>query len=136
MNDNNQYTILIADDDPDLLYQLKISLESKGYKILSASSHSEAVQIIEEQPFDLAIFDLVMEFQDSGFILSYKLKQEYPERPVIILSSMVYELDMQNQMSSQPEKAWLKAAAIIQKGGRFEILHSEIERLLSSPKNN
>ena len=132
MSNNKQHTILIADDDPDLLYQLKIRLESKNYKVLSAASHKEAVQIIEEKPFDLAIFDLVMEFQDSGFILSYKLKQKCPERPVIILSSMVRELNMQNQLTSQPEQAWLKAGAVIQKGVRFEILHSEIERLLFS----
>ena len=36
MSDSNQYTILIADDDTDLLYQLKVRLESKNYKILSA----------------------------------------------------------------------------------------------------
>jgi DNA-binding NtrC family response regulator len=135
MSDNNQYTILIADDDPDLLEQLKIRLEFQGYKILLASSHNEAIQIIEEKHFDLAIFDLVMEFQDSGFILSYKLKHKYPERPVIILSSMVHELNVQSQLSLQPDKAWLKANAVIQKGVRFEILHSEIERLLASQKN-
>lgn len=135
MSENNQYTILIADDDPDLLDQLKIRLESKNYTILSASSHNEAAQIIEERPFDLAIFDLVMEFQDSGFILSYKLKQKYPERPVIILSSMVHELNVQNQLTAQPDKAWLKADAVIQKGVRFEILHSEIERLLAAATN-
>jgi len=136
MSENNQYTILIADDDPDLLDQLKIRLESKNYKILSASSHNEAAQIIAEKAFDLAIFDLVMEFQDSGFILSYKLKQKHPEKPVIILSSMVHELNVQNQLTSQPDKAWLKADAVIQKGVHFEILLSEIERLLSYQKDN
>lgn len=135
MSNDNKYTILIADDDPDLLDQLKIRLEAKNYKILSASSHNEAVQIIEEKTFDLAIFDLVMEFQDSGFILSYKLKQKYPDKPVIILSSMVREFNVQNQQFSQPEKAWLKANAVIQKGVRFEILLSEIESLLVSRKN-
>lgn len=123
-------TILVVDDDSDLLDQMKIRLESKGFDVISALGQKEALRVIEERPFDLAIVDLMMEYKDSGFILSYKIKQKDANKPVIIMSSAVHELNLHAQVSSQPERAWLKADAAVQKGVRFEILLAEVHRLL------
>ena len=81
-------TILIVDDDMDYLFQTKMKLEQLGFKTITADSQREAELILEKTRPDLAILDLMMENEDSGFILSYKLKKKYPDVPVIILTAV------------------------------------------------
>ena len=71
-------TVLIADDDMDTLEQLSFQMKNMGMNVLTAESQKEAEEIIEKTKPDLAIFDLMMDNRDSGFILSYKLKKKYP----------------------------------------------------------
>ena len=40
------YTVLIAEDDPDIIAVLKLYLENGGYKVESASDGREALQIL------------------------------------------------------------------------------------------
>ena len=68
--------ILIVDDDIDYLFQLKIIVESFGYKTITAETQKQAEETIKTIKPDLAIIDLMMESQDSGFILSYKISYE------------------------------------------------------------
>ncbi|HML86137.1 MAG TPA: response regulator, partial [Bacteroidales bacterium] len=79
MMESKKRTILIADDDPDYLFQQKLILEKIGFDVVAAESQREAEKIIEKFRPSLAIFDLMMENEDSGFILSYKMKRKYPE---------------------------------------------------------
>jgi CheY-like chemotaxis protein len=62
-------TILVADDDPDYLFQTVFSLEKAGYKTMAVESQAEAESVIAKYKPNLAIFDLMMENDDSGFIL-------------------------------------------------------------------
>ena len=87
----SDYTILIADDDPDYLFQTHFNLEKAGYKTIMVESQSEAESVISRFRPDLAIFDLMMESDDSGFILCYKLKQKYPDVPVILATAVSQE---------------------------------------------
>ena len=70
-------TILVADDDPDYLFQTVFNLKKEGYKTLATESQAEAEAVIARFKPDLAIFDLMMESDDSGFILCYKIKKKY-----------------------------------------------------------
>src|SRR4030043_982710 len=70
----SDYTILVADDDPDYLFQTVFSLGKAGYKTVTAESQAEAESIMQKFKPDLAIFDLMMESDDSGFILCYKIR--------------------------------------------------------------
>ena len=79
-------TILIVDDDQDYLYQLQIKIQNFGYQTITAESQKEAEELIEKVKPDLAILDLMMENEDSGFILCYKMKKKYPDLPIIIAS--------------------------------------------------
>jgi CheY-like chemotaxis protein len=72
----SDYTILVADDDPDYLYQTIMHLEKAGYKTVAVESQIEAESYILKFKPDLAIFDLMMENDDSGFILCYKIKKK------------------------------------------------------------
>ena len=124
-------TILLVDDDPDYLFQLKIKIENFGYKTITADSQKEAESIIEGTKPDLAIFDLMMENEDSGFILSYKIKRKYPDVPVIIATAVSAESGMTFDSTSEDDREWIRADQFLDKGIRTEQLQIEIETLLN-----
>jgi DNA-binding response OmpR family regulator len=123
-------TVLIADDDVDTLAQLTFQMENMGMKVLAAESQKEAEDIIEKTKPDLAIFDLMMDNRDSGFILSYKLKKKYPDVPVIIATAVTADTGMMFGLESVEEKSWIKADLYLEKGLRPEQLQMEIKKLL------
>ena len=88
MSKKTTKTILLADDDPDIIFQLKHHMEKWGYLVVAVESRQEAERYLESQCPDLAILDLMMEEEDSGFILSYKIKKCRPEVPVIISTAV------------------------------------------------
>jgi len=125
-----QKTILISDDDPDYLFQLSFYLQKAGFRILQASSQKEAEKILDAEKPDLAIFDLMMENEDSGFILSHKIKKRYPEVPVIIATSVTAETGIPFGLENEDDRKWIKADCYLEKGIRPEQLLNEINKLL------
>ena len=128
--DKHDVTILVADDDPDYLFQTVFSLEKAGYRIMPVESQAEAEIVIAKHKPDLAIFDLMMENDDSGFILCYRLKKKYPDVPVILATAVSHETGISFSVDSELEKAWIKADRYLEKGIRPEQLDQEIMKLL------
>ena len=123
-------TILIVDDDIDYLIQTRIKVEQFGFKVITAESQKEAEKILEVTHPDLAIFDLMMENDDSGFILCYKMKRKYPEVPIIIATGVTAETGMLFDITGDDERKWIKADLFLDKGIRADQLQREINRLL------
>jgi CheY-like chemotaxis protein len=126
----SDFTILVADDDPDYLFQTKFNLEKAGYKTVAAESQAEAESIISKFKPSLAIFDLMMESDDSGFILCYKLKKKYPDVPVILATAVSRETGMSFSLDSEKDKSWIRADRYLEKGIRAEQLDQEVMKLL------
>jgi DNA-binding response OmpR family regulator len=124
-------TALIADDDMDIITQLSMQLKKWGMNVLVAESQKEAEEIIEKTKPDIAIFDLMMDNKDSGFILSYKMKKKYPDVPVIIATAVTADTGMVFGLNTDEEKNWIKADLYLEKGLRPEQLQMEIKRLLN-----
>lgn len=124
-------TLLVVDDDIDFLFQLQFHLENEGYSVITADSQKEAEKIISKIKPDLAIFDLMMESEDSGFILSYKHKKKYPKTPVIIITSVTNELGIKFGINSEEDKKWIKADAYIDKGISMDEFLIQIQIMLA-----
>jgi CheY-like chemotaxis protein len=124
------FTILIVDDDQDYLLQTEIKLKNLGYKTLRAESQKEAEEIIVHTKPDLAILDLMMENEDSGFILCYKFKKQYPDLPIIIATGVSAETGISFNIRDEGNRKWIKADVILEKGIRLEKLKEEIDKLL------
>ena len=122
--------ILIVDDDTDFLEQMKFHIEKIGYQVVTAESQKEGEKYIEKNKPDLAIIDLMMENEDSGFILSYKLKKKYPDVPVIIATAVTSETGMVFGLSNKEERSWIKADLYLEKNLRPDQLQREISKLL------
>lgn len=123
-------SILLVDDDSDYLFQLEHNLKKYGYQVITADSQKSAEEVLEKIKPDLAIFDLMMEYDDSGFILSYKAKQKYPDMPIIIATAVASETGISFDLQSQAEQKWIKADLYLEKGIRSDQLHREINKLL------
>lgn len=128
--DNKKKTILLVDDDEDYLFQTRMNIEQFGFRVVTAESQAEAEKLLETLKPELAILDLMMEKDDSGFILAYKLKRKYPDVPVIIATAVTAETGMTFGVSTEEERKWIKADLYIEKGIRADQLHREIVKLL------
>jgi CheY-like chemotaxis protein len=126
----SDFTILVADDDPDYLFQTVFNLGKAGYKTVAVESQAEAESVISRFKPDLAIFDLMMESDDSGFILCYKIKKKYPGVPVILATAVSRETGMSFSLDSEKEKSWIRADRYLEKGIRAEQLDMEVMKLL------
>lgn len=126
----NQKVVLIVDDDPDYLFQTGLVLERFGLRVIKAENRKEAEQLLAERKPDLCIFDLMMETQDSGFILAYRAKQLYPNVPVIIASAVTSETGLVFKLETMEDKSWIKADIFLEKGIRPDQLQREINKLL------
>jgi len=133
MEDNKKLKVLIVDDDLDFLNQHSLFLESEGFEVFKASSRKEAEEVLENLKPDLGVFDLMMEEEDDGFVLSYNLKKKYPEVPVIIVSAVTSETGLEFDTIGH-DNTWIKADAMLPKPIRFEQLKREINRLCKSDK--
>ncbi len=124
-------TILLVDDDEDYLFQTRLNIEQFGFNVITADSQSEAEKLLDKMRPDLAILDLMMENDDSGFILAYKIKRKYPDVPVILATAVAAETGMSFGVSTEDDRKWIKADLYIEKGIRADQLHKEIVKLLN-----
>lgn len=131
MNTTETKKVLIADDDIDSLTILSTEVRHMGFEVHTAESQKDAEKLLEQLKPDLAIFDLMMEQMDSGFILSYKTKKKYPGTPVIIATAVTAETGMLFGVNSEEEKKWIRADLYMEKSIRPEQLRQEIGRLLN-----
>jgi len=123
-------TILIVDDDMDYLFQMKKKVENLGFDVVTAEGQYEAENLIQSFKPDLCILDLMMENDDSGFILSYKIKRKYPEVPIIIATAVTAETGISFDVRSEEDRLWIKADLYMDKGIRSDQLQREINNLL------
>lgn len=121
---------MLVDDDPDYLFQMRFQLEQLGFTVEAAESQRQGEALMERIKPDLAILDLMMENDDSGFILSYKMKRKYPEVPIIIATAVSAETGMSFSLDTEAEKQWIKADLYLEKGIRKEQLQKAINKLL------
>jgi len=122
---------LLADDDVDYLFQMRLHLQQAGYEVITAESQREAEELLQSVRPDLAIYDLMMETEDSGFILSYKTRRKYPDVPIIIATAVASETGVSFGLNTKEEKKWIKADLYLEKGIRKEQIQTEIEKLLN-----
>lgn len=87
-NDKNLGKVLIADDDAINLQVLANLLQMNGYQVKSAEDGIQAVELAQQERFDLAIIDIMMPGL-SGYEVCNELRKKYSpiELPILLLSA-------------------------------------------------
>ena len=78
-------TILVCDDDKDIVDAIDIYLTQEGYQVLKAYNGEEAIKVLKEKEVDLLIIDVMMPRLD-GIRATLKIREEM-SLPIIILSA-------------------------------------------------
>jgi Response regulators consisting of a CheY-like receiver domain and a winged-helix DNA-binding domain len=91
-------SILLVEDDKAIIENLTEFLAAEGFQVKAVSGQSQAVGLLEEEAFDLALLDISLE-EGNGFAVCAYMKQN-TDIPVIFLTasgdeySVVSGLDM------------------------------------------
>jgi two-component system, cell cycle sensor histidine kinase and response regulator CckA len=82
---NSKQTVLIVDDDPQILRLVEKMLRPRGVQVLLSPRPSEALRICETQPVHLLITDIVMPEMD-GHKLADRVLKLHPNARVLMIS--------------------------------------------------
>lgn len=128
MPDLKNQTILIVDDDPDVVTAITMSLTDLGAKVLQAADGTQAVKVAEKEQPDLIVLDMMLPNR-SGFLVAERLKARKPKgaKPRIIMIT--------GNLGSR-HKTYAENIGIddyINKPFRMDRLLASIEKLLAPP---
>ena len=79
-------TILLAEDEPGILYTFKEILEEAGFRVRAAQTFEAAKKWIERDQCDVVLTDFSLEKEDLGLELAREAKKRTPAPAVLIYS--------------------------------------------------
>jgi two-component system OmpR family response regulator len=78
--------VLVADDNPDILFLLRTNLDAAGFETVTATDGELALRAIEEQRPDILLLDLMMPVLDGWGVLE-RLEEQGSDLPIIVVSA-------------------------------------------------
>ena len=84
-------TILIVEDEIEIANAIAIYLKNQNYQVRIAQNGQIGLEILEKEPIQLAIVDVMMPVMD-GITMVLKLREKY-DLPVIMLSAKSEDID-------------------------------------------
>ncbi len=87
-------TVLVVDDEPDLVELLQYALETAGFRVLTAADGIEGLALAEAEKPDLLVVDIMMPLMD-GVALTEKVRERAALRltPILMLTARTNEHD-------------------------------------------
>jgi DNA-binding response OmpR family regulator len=87
-------TILVVDDDREILVIIKSRLEASDYKVITAADGKEAINMVKEHNPSLIIMDIMMPNMDGIKACALiKADSRFKKIPIIILTASATESD-------------------------------------------
>ena len=120
---------LVVDNDPDFVSAMRAHLSALGFRVETAASLAVALKRADQNRFDLVVTEILLEHQDSGFLLCYEIRKQSPDTRIVIVSGISFRTGIHFDLSSADAKAWIKADSILDKEIRFEQFDHELLRL-------
>lgn len=77
--------ILVLDDNPTFLEMMRVVLGVRKHQVILASDGDQAIALLRESPFELAIIDLIMPGKD-GLATITEVRRDFPGLPIIAVS--------------------------------------------------
>jgi len=79
-------TVLLVDDEPDILLMLRMSFEDEGHHVVTAANGKLALERLAEGGIDVVVLDMMMPVVDGWGVLEAMSIQEN-KTPVIVVSA-------------------------------------------------
>lgn len=92
-------TLLIVDDEPDLLEFAETALLNLGYRVFKAESGQEALTVLSKESIDLLFSDVVMPGGMSGYELAEQACDLYPQLSVLLTSGYTEKVVSRSEQS-------------------------------------
>lgn len=80
-------SVLVVDDEPQVLWMLQFSLEAEGYRTYAARNGEEALEELAEQRPSMMLLDIMMPIMDGWSVLERVRQLPEDERPRVIVVS-------------------------------------------------
>lgn len=77
-------TILLVDDDPEIIAALRTVLQGKGYRVVTAADGNAGLAVADRENPHLVVVDMMMP-KKSGFLVLEKLKARQENKPRVIM---------------------------------------------------
>ena len=89
------HTVLIADDEPNIVISLEFLLEQNGYRVLVARDGHEALEAIERELPDLVLLDVMLPHV-SGYDVCQRIRQNpaWARMRVVMLTARGREVEV------------------------------------------
>jgi DNA-binding response OmpR family regulator len=135
-------TILVVDDDVDILANVKLALETEGYQVLTAKDGLEALALLPAQSVHLILADIAMSPM-NGYQLFERVRQEpkWVAIPFMFLTARAMESDIRygkelgiDDYLTKPLRVLDLLAAVRGKLRRAQQLLEELPSLETMPK--
>ena len=120
-------TVLIVDDEPNIVVPIEFLMEQNGYSVLVAGSGEEALEIIAKYEPDLVLLDIMLPGVDGYEVCEIiRLNPEWQEMKIIFLTAKGRDVDMAKGMVLGAD------AYIIKPFSNVDILEN-VRKLLDDP---
>ncbi len=80
--------VLIVDDDRDLVEVMSLILDKEGYEVVSASNRDDGMIAVKEDKPDVILLDVMMDYEDDGFVMAQELRKGGCKTPIIMLTNV------------------------------------------------
>jgi len=107
-------TILVIDDDIDLVEIIRLTLENEGFGVIDAQNGARGLELARERKPDLILLDVMMGEIDEGFQVAYELRKGDNTRdiPIIMLTAVAdqtgYAFDPEKDSDFLPVDEYLE----------------------------
>jgi CheY-like chemotaxis protein len=83
-------TILIIDDDIDLVEVIRLTLENEGFEVIDAQSGSRGIELARQKNPDIILLDVMLADIDEGFQVAYELRgsDDTKDIPILMLTAV------------------------------------------------
>ncbi|MGC9396656.1 MAG: response regulator [Anaerolineae bacterium] len=123
-----QKTILIVDDDPDIVLAYRLVLESAGYTVEEAASGKEGLAKMRENKPDLVLMDVMMTNPLDGYYTTQQISDDPQLRAVPIL--MISSITTSQYAAAFPTDQYLDIREFISKPVEPEALLEKVKQNL------
>jgi CheY-like chemotaxis protein len=80
-------SVLVVDDEPQVVWVLQFSLEAEGYRTFAANNGVEALREIAEHHPNVMVLDIMMPTMDGWSVLRETMKLPREQRPRVVVVS-------------------------------------------------